>query len=186
MSACIARQSSLQLPSTNCSQQYPYSINFSSQLTSTSCRKRLYSEQNEYSTYFMKHSNDKNGLSKRTKHGNYVIDFIQKREWKEVTVFDNLLVRSPPFAHSIFIVQCILSLSFLPNRWIQLWVNAYKSPSWNTLSCIFSIRRNTTLPFCTWTVSTQKPYIFTVGIYKRRDFSAYIIFNINEKQKNNS
>lgn len=95
MSACIARQSSLQLPSANCSQQYPYSINFSSRLTSTSCRKRLYSEQNECSTYFIKHSNDKNGLNKRTKQGNYVIDFIQNKRIERNNCF---LQASPSFS----------------------------------------------------------------------------------------
>lgn len=71
MSTCIVRQTSVQLPPIVGSQQYQYPINYQSRMAAMSYRKRLYSEQNHCSTYFVKHLDDEDKLNKRTKKGDF-------------------------------------------------------------------------------------------------------------------
>ncbi len=73
MAACVAQQSSIQLPPIPYRREFHHSTTYDARMSSVSCRKRLLSEQNDRYISTMKKSNDEIGIKKRTKTGNYDI-----------------------------------------------------------------------------------------------------------------
>jgi len=72
MAACIAQQSSTQLPLIMNPRKFLRTTTYESRATPTSCRKRLLSEQNDCYISHMKLPDDESGINKRAKTGNYV------------------------------------------------------------------------------------------------------------------
>ena len=74
MAACIAQQTSTQLPPINFPRKFHRSSTYDSRQTSASVRKRLLSEQGDCCFYSMKYpAEDDDGIKKRTRTGNCVI-----------------------------------------------------------------------------------------------------------------